>query len=85
MHADLGPPDPAAVGIGAVKGLRAVHLMHHVSAVFVARDADERRGRARASLIFVEPPASEVVRHRQDAGPDPFGHPRPCHEVADLG
>ena len=62
--------------------LRAVHLRHLVAGA-LPLDCHQRRRGAVAHLL-VQPPAAEVVRHAEHAGPDAFGDPRARDEVADA-
>src|SRR5690606_3720106 len=75
VHADFAPPDAAAVGIVALEWRRTVHLLHRVTAATAAFDLDERRCAARAAFVFVQTPASEVMRHGDDTGAQTFGDP----------
>ena len=49
-----------------------------------ALHVDEGGGPALAPRVLLEPPAAEVMRAGDDAGPDRFGHPDLVHEVTDL-
>ena len=91
VHADIAPPDALAVGVVAGEGARAVDLSHPVGARF-ARDRHERRRVARTARLFLQAPASQVMRHAEHAGTDAFrsptlasrnNDPRPqLHEIA---
>ena len=83
MNAYLVPPDARGVWISARERLGAVNLAHAVSARCVAVNRHDGARNTRASLALIEPPSSQVVRHAQDAGTNPFGDPCTGDEVAD--
>ncbi len=84
MHAGVVPPNALGVVVLALPLTNAVGAVELPTALAVIGDRCLASA-PRPSLVFLDPPATHMVRRGNDAGTYAFGAPGLNHEVANTG